>query len=174
MSLINAHTQKNRNTLASHATCSTLCTHMESTENDYEWEIINTQTNSQGGFKGINSVMGLKKNKHGEHKLIITTSALLRVLFHTSIWCDFDKFVNVFCVFSEPAERWGLVRKRAERTTRRRPFCIFQLQKASFVAQWEATTSHRWKSPFAGETWSDQPLWHPASHHTSRFDFIQK
>ncbi len=25
---------------------------MESTENDYEWEIINTQTDSQGGFEG--------------------------------------------------------------------------------------------------------------------------
>lgn len=51
---------------------------------------------------------------------------------------------------------------------------VFQLQKASFVTQWETTSSRRWKSSFAGETGSDQPLWQPTGHHTSRFDFIQK
>lgn len=80
--------------------------------------------------KGINSVMGFKKtNRHGEHKLINTISTLSGVLFHTEMWCDFDKFMNVFVCLSQLRDG-GSVRKRAERTTRCWPFLCFPVTKS--------------------------------------------
>lgn len=104
MSLIIAHTQKNPNRKYSRITrhmSDFLYTHGINWE--WLWKIINTHTNSQGGFKGMNSVTGfLKKNME---KTNLSTH-LPFFFFHTEICCDFDEFVIVF-VFYEPAESRG-------------------------------------------------------------------
>lgn len=104
MSLIIAHTQKNQteNTLASRATCSTFCTRMESTENDYEKLLTHTPTHRVAS-KGWIVWQVFKKNNMEKTNL---STHLPFFFFHTEICCDFDEFVIVF-VFYEPAESRG-------------------------------------------------------------------
>lgn len=78
---------------------------MESTENDYEWEIINTHTGRLTGWLQGSIVWWVlkkrnRKKKHGEHKHYFLP--FQEFLFTQK--CDFEKFVNVFLCFAEPAE----------------------------------------------------------------------
>lgn len=105
MSLVIAHMQKNRK--YSSITChmfNSLYTHGI----NWEWLWVrnyeHTHRPTHRVASGINSVMGLKKQnrkkKHGEHKHYFLP--FQEFLFTQK--CDFEKFVNVFLCFAEPAE----------------------------------------------------------------------
>lgn len=106
-------------------------------------KLLNTQTNSQGGFKGINSVMGFKKQTNMENTNRSTLYPPFQDFSTQKSDATFNKVRECFCVFFRAGWETGI---GAE--ARRRPFYGFQLQKASFVTQWETTTSHHLQVAF--------------------------